>query len=164
MRVSTRSGTNALHLLTSCHVTAWSRCHRICWVGSSHSSHHPAKFLNLALRERDEIFLICHVSWFVTIKVSCDFVGGFSSSEVTTLLSLGSISLAKVEIYYFLFVAWPRDRSVAWLCWCDSFILIDCLAKFGGYGLCESGDMFFCLSRDDIIEVSSDFVDGFPLS
>ena len=35
----------------------------ICWVGSSHSSHHPAKFLDLVPCEsEDKIFLVCHVN------------------------------------------------------------------------------------------------------
>ena len=35
----------------------------ICWVGSSHSSYHPAKFVGLAACEsKGEIFLICHVT------------------------------------------------------------------------------------------------------
>ena len=34
-----------------------------CWVGSSHSSYHPAKFVDLALCETKGImFLICHVT------------------------------------------------------------------------------------------------------
>ena len=34
-----------------------------CWVGSSHSSHHPAKFVDLAnCKREDKIFLICHVT------------------------------------------------------------------------------------------------------
>ena len=33
-----------------------------CWVGSSNSSHHPAKFVDLVPCEsEDKIFLICHV-------------------------------------------------------------------------------------------------------
>ena len=32
------------------------------------------------------------------VDVSCDFVGGVSSSKVTKLLSLGYIGLVKVEI------------------------------------------------------------------
>ena len=33
-----------------------------CWVGSSNSSHHPVKFVDLVPREsEDKIFLICNV-------------------------------------------------------------------------------------------------------
>ena len=32
----------------SCHVTAWSRWHMTCWVGSSHSSHHFNYFLDFS--------------------------------------------------------------------------------------------------------------------
>ena len=47
----------------SCHVTAWSRWHMTCWVGSSHSSDHPAMFIDLVSCEgEDKIFLICHVT------------------------------------------------------------------------------------------------------
>ena len=35
----------------------------ICWVGSSHSSHHPENFVDLVPSEsEDKIFLICHVT------------------------------------------------------------------------------------------------------
>ena len=34
-----------------------------CWVGSSHSSHDPAKFVDLVPCEsEDKMFLICHVT------------------------------------------------------------------------------------------------------
>ena len=34
-----------------------------CWVGSSNSSHHPAKFVDLVPCEsEDKIFLTCHVT------------------------------------------------------------------------------------------------------
>ena len=34
-----------------------------CWVGSSHSSHHPAKFVDLGPCEsEDKIFLTCRVT------------------------------------------------------------------------------------------------------
>ena len=50
-----------------------------CWVVSSHSSHHPARFVGLVPCEReDKIFLICYVT--TQLKVSCDFVSGVSSS------------------------------------------------------------------------------------
>ena len=39
-----------------------------CWVGFSHSSHHPAKFVDLVPCEReDKIFLIC----YVTTQLKC---------------------------------------------------------------------------------------------
>ena len=49
-----------------------------CWVESSpHSSHHPAKFLDLVPCEsEDKIFLTCDH----TIEESHDFVGEFPSS------------------------------------------------------------------------------------
>ena len=50
-----------------------------CWVGSSpHSTHHPAKFVDLVpFESEDNIFdLPCDH----TIEVSRDFVGGFLSS------------------------------------------------------------------------------------
>ena len=45
-----------------------------CLVGSSHSSHHPAKFMDLVPCEsEDKIFLICHVTTqskcYVTLQV-----------------------------------------------------------------------------------------------
>ena len=48
-----------------------------CWVGSYHSSHHPAKFVGLAPYERENIF---DLSRDHTIEVSRDFVSGFPSS------------------------------------------------------------------------------------
>ena len=48
-----------------------------CWVGSFHSSHHPAKFADLVpCKSEDKIFLTCDH----TTEVSRDFVGGFPSS------------------------------------------------------------------------------------
>ena len=39
-----------------------------CWVGSSHSSDHPTKFVSLVPCEsKDEIFFICHM----TTKLKC---------------------------------------------------------------------------------------------
>ena len=39
-----------------------------CWVGSYHSSHHPAKFADLVLCEsEDKIFLTC----LVTTQLKC---------------------------------------------------------------------------------------------
>ena len=67
-RASIRSGANVNYLLLdSCHVTVWSRCQMTCWVGSSHSSYHPAKSVGLPpCEDKDEIFLICHVStWWI---------------------------------------------------------------------------------------------------
>ena len=62
-RAWTRSWTNVHYLTDSCHSTAWSRCHMTRWVGSSHSSYHPTKFMALAPCEsQDETFLICHVT------------------------------------------------------------------------------------------------------
>ena len=43
----------------------------ICWVGSSHSSHHPAKFVDLVPSESEEkIFLTCHV----TTQLKCHVI------------------------------------------------------------------------------------------
>ena len=49
-----------------------------CWVGSSHSSHYPAKFVDLVPCEsEDNIF---DLSRDHTTEVSRDFMGGFPSS------------------------------------------------------------------------------------
>ena len=75
-RALTRSGTNAHYLLDSCHVTAWSRWHMTCWVWSSHSSHHPAKFVDLVHCEtEDKIFLTDHVTTQLKchVNLSVDF-------------------------------------------------------------------------------------------
>ena len=65
---------------------------------------------------------------------------------VSTLLSLGSASLVKVEIYRFLFVTWPLDRCVTWLCGWGLLILSHHPAKFRVHRLCESEDkaVFIC--------------------
>ena len=64
--------TNVHCLLDSCHVTAWLRCHMTCWVGSPHSSYHPAKFVVIAPCEsKDKIFLICHVITWSICYVLC---------------------------------------------------------------------------------------------
>ena len=63
---------------------------------SSHSSHHPAKFVDLVTCEsKNKIFdlLRDHI-----IEVSRDFVAGVPSFQVNTLLSSGFICLMKVEI------------------------------------------------------------------
>ena len=66
--VSTRSGTNVHYLLDSYHVAAWLRWHMTCWVGSYHSSHHAARFINLVTCEsEDKIFLI----WQVCTQLKC---------------------------------------------------------------------------------------------
>ena len=69
-----------------------------CWVGSSHSSHHPAKFIDLLTCESEDIF---YLSRYYTIEVSHDFVGGVPSFLVTTLLSLGSMGVVELEICFF---------------------------------------------------------------
>ena len=57
-----------------------------CWVGSSYSSRHPAKFVDLVPCENeDKIFLMSRDH---AIEVSREFVGEVPSSKVTTLLSL----------------------------------------------------------------------------
>ena len=80
------------------------------------------------------------------VDVSCDFVHEISSSWATTLQSLGSAGLVKVEIYCFWFVTWPRDRCVTWFCRWDHIILSHYPAKLGVHRPCESGDItyFIC--------------------
>ena len=51
-----------------------------CWMGSSHPSRYPAKFVDLVPCEsEDKIFLACYVTTHTT-EVSRDYVGGFFSS------------------------------------------------------------------------------------
>ena len=98
----TRSGANVHYLqLDSFHVTAWSKCHMICWLGSSHSSYHPAKFAGLAPC-KDEIFLVCHMTTWLIFPWLCGwgpFILShhpatfgvhrpFESGNVTTLICL----------------------------------------------------------------------------
>ena len=60
-----------------------------CWVGSSHSSLHPAKFVDLVPCEsEDKIFLICHV----TTQLRCH-VTLWLTSLIHTLYESGNITL-----------------------------------------------------------------------
>ena len=104
-RASTRSGANVHYLLDSCHVKTWLRCHMTCWVGSSHSSYHPARFVGLVPCESN-LCVGSLVTWLC---------GGIPSPKVTTLLSFESIGLQKVNIEHLWFVTWPRGRCVTWL-------------------------------------------------
>ena len=78
--------------------------------------------------------------------MSRDFVWGVFASYVTTLQSLGSISLVKVEIQRLLFVTWLHYRSVRWLCGWSPLILSNYPAKFGVHRPYENGDItsFIC--------------------
>ena len=75
-----------------------------CWVSSFHSSHHPAKFVDLVCCESEgKIFLTCHV----TAQLKC---------HVTLTLShpppprakFGFHTLYESENITFLFVKRPR--------------------------------------------------------
>ena len=68
-----------------------------CWVGSSHSSHHLAKFSIQIPGESGNITFVFYLSPDHMIKVSHDFVGVTPSSSLTTLLSLGGVDLLKTE-------------------------------------------------------------------
>ena len=65
-------------------------CHVALWMRSPHLSHNPAKF---GVCRPSESGSHDHV-----IDVSRDFVGEIPSYYVTTLLSLESTGLVKVEI------------------------------------------------------------------
>ena len=97
-----------------------------CWVGSSGSSQHPAKFIDLVTCEnQDKIFLICNVTAQLKYHVTCEWgslilshhlvkfgvnshcgIGGiiFFISHVTAIpeyhvtLLMDSIGLVKVDI------------------------------------------------------------------
>ena len=80
------------------------------------------------------------------IEVSLDFLRGVSSSQVTTLLSLGSTGLVKVEIKRFWFVTWTRGRWVMRFCRWGPLFLSYHPAMFGVHKPCESGyiTLFIC--------------------
>ena len=83
-----------------CHVTTISKCHVTLRMGSSLSSHQLAKFEFHKLCESKDRKLF-DLSGDYVVDVSCDFVDEISSSYATTLLSLGSVGLVKVEILRF---------------------------------------------------------------
>ena len=72
------------HLLDSCHVKTWLRCHMTCWVGSSHSSYNRAKFVGLASCEsKGKIIFICYVTtwsiYYVTLSVGPVTISHYSA-------------------------------------------------------------------------------------
>ena len=82
------------------------------------------------------------LSFDYRIEVSSDFFGT-DSCWVSTLLSVGSVGLVKVDIYPFLFVKWPRGWRVTWICgWCP-FILSHHTTKFGVHRPFESENITF---------------------
>ena len=72
--------------------------------------------------------------------MSGDFFGTHSW-WVSTLLSVGSTGLLKVEIYRFLFVTCPLGRCVRWLWGWGPLILSHHPAKFRVHRPCESEDI-----------------------
>ena len=86
-----------------CNVTTILKCHMTLWVGSSHlksPSHQPAKFgVHRPCKSKDIKFF--YLSRDHVVDVSCDVVHEISSSSATTLQSLGSTGIVKVEIYCF---------------------------------------------------------------
>ena len=79
----------------------------------------------------------------LTIKVSCDFLGGVPSSWFSTLPSLVLMNLVNVDIKRFWFVTLPRDWCATWLCGWGPLILSHQPAKFGVHRPCGSGDITF---------------------
>ena len=77
------------------------------WVGSSHSSHYPVKFVDLVPCERQNIR---DLSRDHPIEVSRDFVEGFPSSKFKPLLGLGSIHCMEVWKYNVFYLS--RDHHV----------------------------------------------------
>ena len=57
---------------------------------------------------------------------------------------MGSVGLVKVEIKCFLFVTWPRYRSVTWLCEWSPLILSHHPAKFGVHRPYGTGNNGVC--------------------
>ena len=113
-------------------------------------SHQPAKFgVHRPCKSKDIKFF--DLSRDHVVDVSCDFVHEISSSWATTLQSLGSAGIVKVEIYCFWFVTWPRDRCVTWFCRWDPIILSHYPAKFGVHRPRESGDITFFICHVTVI-------------
>ena len=121
------------YLLDSCHVTAWSRCHMTCWLGSSHSSHHPAKFVAMRLVE----VKIKHF-WFVTWP---------HNRSITWLCRSGSLILSHHPVQFDI----QRRREsgnitffiyqlTTWLCWCGPFILIHQAGDNGVYNISSNSN------------------------
>ena len=101
------------------------------------------------------------------VRVSRDFVDGVPSFQVTTLQSLGSIGLAKVELECFLFVTWTRYRSVTWLCGWGPLVLSHHPAKFGvhrPYGTLNNGVYYIGSNSNSNAEVPmSRFTNGLKI-
>ena len=132
---STRSGKNVYYLQDSFHVKTWLRCHVICWVGSSHSSYHLAKFEGLAPWEsKGEIFFdrsdtwLCRWGPFTLSHHSAKF--GFhrpwKRGDITSLI-------------YYMTTCLMCHLTCGW----GSLILSHHSAKFGVHRPCESGDRTF---------------------
>ena len=148
------------YLLDNCHMTVWSRCHMTCWVESSHSSHHPDKFVGLAPCESENIIFLI---WHVTTQSKCHVILWTGSPyPKSSPLSLGSIGLVKVKIQRFWLVTWPHGWCVTWLCGWGTLILSHHPATFGVHRPRESGDVTFLISHVTTISiwVSCDFVGG----
>ena len=75
---------------------------------------HPAECGGPSHCAREEIsFFVCHVtSRDFVVRESCDLMGEFPSSLVTTLQSFLIIDLLEVEILSFQFFTWPRGQRV----------------------------------------------------
>ena len=113
-KTSTRSGTNVHYLPDSCQVTTWSRRQMTCWVGSSHSSYHPAKFVDLTPCEsKDKIFLICHVTTWSILEKSYTKWGGETIPKPFSQKSKLGISLdLKSKVLHSLLQFYVRLRTL----------------------------------------------------
>ena len=97
----------------------------------------------------EEIWHFQIVMWLQNWNVTCFFET--HSCWVSTLLSLGSTGLVKVEIYRVLFVMWPLGRCVMWLPGWDPLIRSHHSAKFGVHRPCKSEDITFFICHVTMI-------------
>ena len=124
-------------------MTAWSRWHMTCWLGSSpHSSHHPAKFVDLVPCEsEDKIFLTCHVNTQLKCHVTLWVDSHNSKSPPCQILGSCTIWKWKYNVFYLSsdHVAEVSRDIVGGV----PFILRHHPAKFGLHRPCESADTTF---------------------
>ena len=129
----------------------WPRNRTVIWLCARwplNLSTHPAKFGgHRPCGWGNMMFWNCHV----TTELKCRDFFGTHSCWVSTMLSLGSTDLVKVEIYCFLFVTWSLDRCVAWLCGWGPLALSHYPAKFGVHRPCESEDTTFFICHVTMI-------------
>ena len=152
-------------------------CHRVMWhygrVPFIISLHLIAKFGGHRRCARKEIlFFVYHVtSRDFVVRESCDTMGEFPWSSVTTLQSLLIIELLEEEMLSSHFVTWlhvTRGQRVMWHNGWVILIISHRLVKIGGHRLCGIGDIKLLIChvtpRDHVARGSCDIMGEFSSS